>query len=148
MSRRRVKRNSNPNIATEIQKSIDAKMRRAENEGDLIVTKGAETGAERMRDFIMSTGTGWVGKGARAIPEGRIDTGEMHDAVAVRKERKGHAEFGWVVDYEEYFGLQEKGFTQPSGHKVPPMHAFLNATMWTQEEVSEKLSRMVRRLSK
>ena len=147
MSRRRVKRNSNLNIATEIQKSIDAKMRRAENEGDEIVTRGAERGAERMRDFIMSTGTGWIGKGARAIPEGRIDTGEMHDAVAVRKERKGHAEFGWVVDYEDYFGYQEKGFTQPSGHKVPPMHAFLNSTLWTQEEVTRKLDRMVKRLS-
>jgi hypothetical protein len=97
-----------------------------------IAQEAAEYGAQRMREFIETRGTGYVGKGPRATAEGRIDYGVMIDAVKAGKPRKtqngASVSFGWLDVRREYFKLQEEGFGM-----VPPMHALLDATIMARE---------------
>lgn len=103
--------------------------------GEQVLTEAAEYGKELMQTNIMTSGTGYVGRGHRAIPGGRIDTGVMHDAVEAepaKKLQKGwSSRFGWINVVEPYFLMQEHGT-----YNVPnptPMFAFIDATVRTRE---------------
>jgi hypothetical protein len=109
-----------------------------DNSATEIAERAAEFGAARMREYIATRGTGYVGKGYRATPEGRIDTGQMYDDVGVSQVRHNPSgiavNFGWVGDVESYYAAQEEGFTNPfTGRPVPPMHALLDATIETRQ---------------
>lgn len=109
---------------------------------DEVVTDAAEFGADRMRQYIATRGTGYVGPGQRATPEGRIDTGQMYDAVGigpVRRNPSGVAiNFGWTGDVEDYYSWQERGFKT-----VPPMHALLDAAIETRVYFYTKIKELV-----
>lgn len=103
--------------------------------GEKVAEEAAEYGKELMRKNIMTSGTGYVGRGKRAIPGGRIDTGVMHDAVEagdVKKTQRGWStSFGWINVREPYFLMQEHGT-----YNVPnptPMFAFVDAVVRTRE---------------
>lgn len=85
-------------------------------EDELIVA--GKAGAAEGRDFIDTAGTGnsWATdfNGRSSSSPGRVDTGNMRDSVAYRIfQGKGVGlDVGWVHHWEEYFGAQEKGFSQ------------------------------------
>jgi hypothetical protein len=112
---------------------------------DDVAERSAEYGAELMREYISTRGTGYIGKGARATAEGRIDTGKMIDAVGVSPVRHNPSgvavNFGWVNETEEYFSYQELGT-----RSISPMHALLDATIRTREYFYDEIKHMVREI--
>lgn len=110
---------------------------------DEVVEDAAEYGAARMREMIASRGTGYVGRGPRATPDGRIDTGQMYDDVSVGNVRHNPSgvavNFGWVGNVEDYYRYQEDGFKN-----VPPMHALLDASVMTRVYFYSKVRELVR----
>lgn len=98
----------------------------------------ARVGETRMREYISTRGTGYVGRGSRAVPYGRIDFGNMIDDVTsgVHKQfgRKTSA-FGWLNNKEEYYSLQETGFQDVHG-----MYALADAG----EDAAEAYKRVMR----
>jgi hypothetical protein len=110
-----------------------------------IAEDAAEYGADLMRQYIETRGTGYVGRGARATAEGRIDTGAMYDAVGVSDVRHNPSgvavNFGWVHDVEPYFAYQEEGTAT-----VSPMHALLDATVQTRVYFYNEIRNMMRHL--
>lgn len=107
-----------------------------------LLDKALQDGVNDMRQTIATSGTGYVGKGARATPEGRIDTGEMYDAVTSRKSGKTSGRFGWMTP-KKYYGLQEDGFVGPNG-PVPPMHSLLRAFTLVKVNLERDLRKLVR----
>jgi hypothetical protein len=117
--------------------------------GAQVAEDAADYGVSLMREYIATRGTGYVGKGARATPEGRIDTGQMYDAVKagqVRRNPSGVAvSFGWGIDgspVPSYFLTQEN---EPTPGGFPPMHALLDATIHTREYFYAELKKIARR---
>lgn len=101
-----------------------------------------------MKDYIATRGTGYVGKGARATPDGRIDSGEMYDAVSSAMYGKRSGKFGWGVagkGVKHYFSLQEY---QPTPRGFPPMHALTDAFVKVREEFERKMKRMLKDATK
>jgi hypothetical protein len=85
--------------------------KRLQEGSDEVVRESAEFGADLMREYIASRGTGYVGRGPRATPDGRIDYGVMYDAVGVSDVRHNPSgvavNFGWVNGtIEDYFAYQ------------------------------------------
>lgn len=100
---------------------------------EVIVERVTSEAAIDMITIINTSGTGWVGRGAQAFAEGRVDTGDMRAAVDVdfkvaKSSVKGFV--GWGLNgnkAEPYFLEQEEGFVNPwTGGYVPPMNA-----LWT-----------------
>jgi len=83
---------------------------------DELAVAGKE-GMEVGRDFVENAGTGnsWTTdfNGRTGSSPGRVDTGNMRDAVEYRIIRgKGVGlDVGWVNHWEPYFGAQEGGFS-------------------------------------
>lgn len=123
-----------------------------------------------MRERIETSGTGWEGR------EGRIDSGAMlRDVTASTRAgsgmtRAGHrsrsASFGWVNNQEDYYRLQEEGFTNIykdaknegktwggtpySGTGGPPgwtqgMNAYTDAFVAARERFRENINGITRR---
>lgn len=110
-----------------------------------IVDKAINRGADLMRQYIQTRGTGFEDR------PGRVDEGYMLGDVAaseVIKDRKGvRGKFGWGVTgspAQDYYVYQENGFRHwRSGKDVPPMHALLDAFIKTREEFYGDVLRMV-----
>jgi hypothetical protein len=85
-------------------------------EATLMAGELADFGAERMREYIRERGTSFSAAAASAginRGPGRIRTGNMYNSVSSRVESGGKrtlASFGWIKNFEEYFGYQESGF--------------------------------------
>lgn len=91
--------------------------------GAQLVVESAAIGAETMQQVIESSGTGWDGRLGPA--EGRVDSGQMLRDVSYDKQarhgvsrRTGrtsrYARFGWIKNYQDYYGYQNEGFTNLS----------------------------------
>lgn len=111
-----------------------------------IVDRVSLEAAIDMTRVIETSGTGWVGKGARATPEGRIDTGEMIDAVDVDmvvRPRNVIGKVGWGLNgkpAEDYFLAQEEGFINPwTGNFVPPMNVLWAAGVTLKDMATYEL---------
>ena len=76
----------------------------------------AEFGEERMKEYIRERGTPFSDAAKQAGVNrgpGRIRTGNMYNSVSSRVESgssKTLAAFGWLKNFEDYFGYQETGF--------------------------------------
>lgn len=129
----------------QFQEMLRTRTTRVRDEAAEIAEDAAEYGADLMREYIATRGTGYVGKGARATPEGRIDTGKMYDSVGVSPVRVRKSDivvdFGWTEAAEAYFLEQENEPTR-GGH--PPMHALLDAKVQTREYFYAQLRRRFR----
>lgn len=107
---------------------------------DEILEEAGQFGRDKMVEYIETRGTGWQGH------RGRIESGKMDDSVGwtmlPREGAKGGVRVGWInpADREQYFLYQEYGFTQPSGHDVPPMHALTDAFVETREKVRKDIN--------
>lgn len=91
-----------------------------------------------MQNIIRTTPSGIVpGK------IGRIDTGEMYDAVGAEFKNRVTISLGWVKDQEEYFAEQDQG----TGSKtfgwgnVPPMHMLEQGKIEAEQYMITELRR-------
>lgn len=109
---------------------LDALRQKMQDEAMEKVTDIAKSAEGRMVKTIATSGTGYVGKGPRAVPEGRIDYGPMIDSVRVEKTSPTSVRVGWL-NYRYYFGLQEEGTYRPGG---VPMYAFAQMKTWVGEQ--------------
>lgn len=96
------------------------------------VEAASEEGLEEARRYVRSAGTGrsWdpsgfpdlkQGGARRYAPSaGRINTGEMLNALRaeVRTGNTAQGRVGWLDDYEDYFGYQDRGFTAGGYRRV------------------------------
>lgn len=115
-----------------------------ERQAEKVVDETAREGAEVMRGYIESRGTGWRGH------RGRVDEGYMLGDVAhnVTKSADGvRGKWGWGTTggpKHPYYRFQEQGFTiWNSGHTVPPMHALLDSFIKVREEFARKIRKML-----
>lgn len=100
--------------------------------------------------IINTSGTGWVGKGAQAFAEGRVDTGDMRAAVdyTVKATPSGvSGAVGWGLNgnlAEPYFLEQEEGFVNPwTGKYVPPMMALWTADNYAKQNLRPALRKVL-----
>jgi hypothetical protein len=111
-------------------------------EGDM-----GEYGANLMREFIRTRGTGYRGH------TGRIETGKMLRAVRVRRDSQGRGvRWGWSRGSPDYFGYQEYGFTiasrssdYESRRDVAPMHALMDSWFLTRQRFVREANRELRK---
>lgn len=113
-----------------------------------------EKAAEAMRLIIQTSGTGktWTrpsSSGRTGSSPGRVDTGNMLDAVKWRVSSEGGnlvGEFGWLDNQEPYFMYQESGFSHVgSGEWVRGMLALQDASLAAKEEFLTRLANALRR---
>ena len=133
--------------------------------------EAAQAGAEKMKEYIETRGTGnksWgyfnrkkvfipkplpakVNKRSGSLRSGshpgRVNTGEMRDSVGVRFERGGVktiAAFGWIRNFKQYFEYQEYGF-EAGGFRPPQevrgMFALRDARLFIVQNVLPRLMR-------
>lgn len=120
------------------------KVARIEDGTDKALEQAVEDGAAIMKEMIETRGTGktWSRpgpSGRTGSSPGRVDSGEMRDAVTSYFNpgtAKGNAvgQFGWRTGRKDYFGLQEGGFQHTSGVYVEGMYAMVDSAelAWTQ----------------
>lgn len=104
-----------------------------------ILQEVTEQAAEDMRTYISTRGTGYKGH------VGRIETRQMledvhQEAVKINGSKISQS-WGWTQRFEDYYMKQEAGFTQPSGHRVPPMHALLDSFVKAVAKTQQDLQR-------
>lgn len=123
--------------------SIPNEMRRR---SDKVTQDMGEYGANLMREFIRTRGTGYRGH------TGRIETGAMLRAARVRKDSQGRGvRWGWARP-KKYFGYQEYGFTHQSRSSdyasrrdVAPMHALTDSWFLTRQKFIREINRELRK---
>lgn len=90
-----------------------------------VVEDGVERGENITKHNIETRGTMKSGK------RGRVESGAMRDAVGSRmtdrSKKKASGEFGWIKEFEPYFGYQESGFEHRGGVSVDGMYAISDA---------------------
>lgn len=109
----------------------------------------AEQGAQIMQEYIASRGTAYsaerAGRGRGG--SGRRDSYEMFDAVDYRAVSQAagvvNAEFGWIDNFQKYFGYQEKGT-----RTVEAMFALRDASTIIREQFAQMGDQMIAELAK
>lgn len=90
-----------------------------------IVEQAIEEGKNITKHNIETRGTAKSGK------RGRVRTGEMRDNVKSEMTKKtakeAEGKFGWIDQYEDYYGFQEAGFDHIGGVTVEGMYALTDA---------------------
>jgi len=120
----------------------------------------AEEGKKKMQEIIMTSGTNkrwkspWKSEKTGRVRLGsgtaRVDSGDMIRAVGVRTEggtgTVARSAFGWVREFEDYYGYQDEGFTHwKSGEKIPGMFALRDARLYVVQQVLPALRRKYER---
>lgn len=108
-----------------------------------IIKEATENGETDTKRYIENRGTLKSGK------QGRIETGKMRDSVDSEYKDNGKAgatgKFGWINEFERYFGLQEEGFTHTSGVSVEGMYALTDAGNEAESFVVSEIDKVIRR---
>lgn len=120
----------------------------------------AEEGKKKMQEIILTSGTNkrWTspwrsqktGRVRLGSSSARVDSGDMIRAVKSRIEggRRfiARAAFGWINDFEDYFGYQDESFIHwRSGKKIPGMFALRDARLHVTQQVLPKLEKKYER---
>lgn len=126
--------------------------------------EAAKAGAEKMKEFVETRGTGRMWTSAKRAKEspprgirrdgsfpGRVNTGNMRDSIGFRFERgeaRTISSFGWVNaptnQDKQYFEAQEYGFSAGGFRKeidVPGMFALRDARLYVSEQLVPRLAR-------
>jgi hypothetical protein len=105
-----------------------------------IVADAIEDGALTTQINIATRGTPKSGK------QGRVRTGDMLDAVKSEMikstPREAEGKFGWIDEYEDYFGYQEGGFDHVGGVTVEGMYALEDAGEEAWNNVVEEIGNL------
>lgn len=124
--------------------SIPRQMR---ERSDKVTQDMGNYGANLMREYIRTRGTGYRGH------TGRIETGKMLRGVRVRKSKStGQGiRWGWS-NPKAYYGYQEYGFTigsrasdYESRRDVVPMHALMDSWFLTRQKFVREINRELRK---
>lgn len=107
-----------------------------------IVEENVSRGEEITKHNIDTRGTFKSGK------RGRIKTGRMRDSVdskIVSKNASGvKGEFGWINEWQDYFGYQESGFNHVGGVSVDGMYALSDAAAEVFQDVIDDFDRLIK----
>ena len=139
-------------MAKEIQNILRSEMEvAAENgkgEAQAIVALGTGT--------TWKTPPGFPGAGGRRMqpnPAGRIDSGAMLRDVAaeVRTGRTVQTRVGWVHNYQDYYGAQDKGFSAPgfrnANQEVEGMGMIAHLRTYMRDQTDMAVDRALRRVN-
>lgn len=123
----------------------DGHISRLVGELHLLLQDLAERGDKRMVQILeaATTATGEA-RAARGGHPGRVETGQMRDAIGhnVSVDRDTlYAEWGWLNEVHEYFLLQEHG-DDVFGVKFEGMKALLGSYIEMREELRRRLGGM------
>lgn len=127
--------------ATKFLRSIENAPTEVRQEVEDLTIEMANLGAQRVRRYILTRGTnktwkgGWWSKKSQRYRYGslsaRVDSGDMLDSVGTQiqaGQKQSRAAFGWIKNYEPYFGYQDQGFYNVrAGVDVPGMFALRDA---------------------
>lgn len=112
-----------------------------EGMGDVVADAVGE-GKEITQHNIETRGTMKSGK------RGRIESEDMRNAVSSEITSKGRegvvGKFGWINEYERYFGLQEEGFKHRGGVTVDGMYAISDAADEVFKNIEDDFDRIIR----
>jgi hypothetical protein len=138
-------------------KSLDRTKTEISQEIEDLTIEAAKFGAEKMKEYISTRGTGvlwasaWRGRKTGVYKTtsapGRIDSGDMLNAVGTAIQagpKESRAAFGWVRNFEEYFRHQEYGFNHWIGVRVEGMFALRDA----RRDVVAELPRLAKKYEK
>lgn len=107
-----------------------------------LVEDAVERGEQITKHNIETRGTLKSGK------RGRVVSGAMRDAVdsevTERSRDRVRGKFGWIKDFEDYFGYQELGFEHRGGVTVDGMYALSDAAEEVFADVEEDIDRIIR----
>lgn len=118
-----------------------------------VLRESLEQGEVEMKQMIETRGTGrtwkkaWSGSSRTASTPGRVDTGEMRDAVegkiTERTTNSVTGQIGWEEGSEAYYAYQDQGFSHRLAQReVPGMGALRDASESTVRKVEEGLDRL------
>lgn len=120
-----------------LQRWLDDKINGTDRVLEEVADEIAKGGETSVKGFIETRGTPKSGK------RGRIETGEMRDAVSHRTTKvarsQHRAEFGWIDKTPGWAVYQEHGFTHVNGGKVAGMYSLSDASEIAREEARRKL---------
>ncbi len=120
----------------------------------------AEEGKEKMKEIILTNGRNAQWKGPWKSQKtgqvrtrsgvSRVDSGDMINSVGIRIEGGrnlvARSAFGWVRNYEDYFGYQEEGFTHFRSKKwITGMFALRDARLYVVTQVLPVLAKKYQR---
>lgn len=111
-----------------------------EEMGD-VVESGVEEGEKITKHNIETRGTAKSGK------RGRVESGKMRDAVDSKVNRSKNSavgQFGWINQFEPYFGYQESGFAHRGGVNVEGMYALSDAGEEVFQNIEADFDRTIR----
>lgn len=107
-----------------------------------VVESAVGEGKEITQHNIETRGTMKSGK------RGRIEKGKMRNAVdsrVTKRDKSGVAgKFGWINEFEPYFGYQEGGFEHVGGVSVEGMYAISDAAKEVFDNIEADIDRAVR----
>lgn len=140
------------NIAGAI-KQLEGVAKSVDSAGQDLQMELAKAGRDEMVRLIETRGTGrqwkkpWRGRKSGRYKQtsspGRVDSGDMRNAVGVRFERgaqQTNVAFGWIRNFENYFGYQDQGFYhKQKGETVEGMFALRDARQYVATQVLPKL---------
>lgn len=105
------------------------------------VEEASESGKNISRHHIETRGTAKSGK------RGRIETRQMLNAVdndtPVRTNKSITSRFGWIKEFEDYFGYQERGFNHVNGQSVEGMYAITDAGEEVSQDLFEEIEKII-----
>lgn len=144
-------------------KEISNVARAADRANSALQIELAEEGRDKMKELIETGGTGvsWErshyakdseksGRLRGGSSPGRVNTGNMRDSVSVRFEGQGSKKigaFGWIRNFENYFGYQDNGFYHVlAGRTVEGMHALRDSRRYVVKQVLPKLIQKYQRI--
>lgn len=126
---------------------VDKFTKRVEQVADEVASEGEAM----VKEFIGTRGTGktWArtyyrrGVARSGSYPGRVWTGEMIGDIkeeVVKTSDAIIASYGWLDNYEDYYGLQEGGFDhEVTGEHIEGMFAMADAADYTEQSVKQKM---------
>lgn len=129
----------------DIQRFLERHVEGIENQASDALLEAGDAGHDRMLEIIETTtsATGEARAGRGGHP-GRIDTGNMIDSVMSDNIIKGSGDnrsyittWGWLNNFEDYFGLQDQWPGLPAG----AMNAIQQSYIEAREKLFEELSK-------
>jgi hypothetical protein len=139
-----------------LDKWFIAKVAKLDTRVEKVVSDMTLEGQDMLKDMIRTRGTGktWSrtyvknGISRSASRPGRVWTGDMLDNIEEDVNVSADAvmgSFGWINTYEDYYGLQDVGFTQSrTGIEIAGMFAMADAADWARIEFKKRMKVAVR----
>lgn len=146
-------------MARELREPLEvwfqAKVRKLNDRIEELAIDVAGEGQKFVWDAIEARGTGktWKrtytkrGISRSGSTDGRVWTGDMQEDVEIEVKRDPNAitaSFGWIKNYQDYYGQQEGGFEHPTAGHVKGMFAMADAKDYIMKYANDKMKVVLR----